>query len=180
MIRVSRGGTTRADLEDPASIDALFATVGEVDAVVCCAAGGRLAPLVSSSDEDFTHGLESKLLGQVRLLRRALEHVRDGGSITLTGGTFEKPTPGSAFGALVNAGLEAFVRAAAIEMPRGLRVNVISPGWVRRRSKSSAWTAPTARRSARSPAPTSRSSRERPGERSSSRRPGTPGSSGGR
>lgn len=118
VIRVSRGGTTRADLEDPASIDALFATVGEVDAVVCCAAGGRLAPLVSSSDEDFTHGLESKLLGQVRLLRRALEHVRDGGSITLTGGTFEKPTPGSAFGALVNAGLEAFVRAAAIEMPR--------------------------------------------------------------
>ena len=81
VIRASRGGTTRVDVEDPASIDALFDTVGEVDAVVCCAASGQLAPLTSSSDEDFTFGLEGKLLGQVRLLRRALEHVRDGGSV---------------------------------------------------------------------------------------------------
>jgi NAD(P)-dependent dehydrogenase (short-subunit alcohol dehydrogenase family) len=70
------------------------------------------------------------LLGQVKLLRRALDHVRDGGSITLTSGIFQEPTPGGSFGALVNAGLEAFVRAAAIEMPRGVRVNVVSPGWV--------------------------------------------------
>jgi NAD(P)-dependent dehydrogenase (short-subunit alcohol dehydrogenase family) len=63
------------------------------------------------------------------LLRRALDHVRDGGSITLTSGVFQEPTPGSSFGALVNAGLEAFLQAAAIEMPRGLRVNVVSPGW---------------------------------------------------
>ncbi|MFI6799192.1 hypothetical protein [Streptosporangium canum] len=49
---------------------------------------------------------------------------------TLTSGVFEEPTPGGAFGALVNAGLEAFVQAAAIEMPRGLRVNSVSPGWV--------------------------------------------------
>ncbi len=131
VVRASRHGTTRVDLEDPPSIDALFDTLGEVDAVICCAGSGQLTPLTSPSDEDFTVGLEGKLLGQVRLLRRALHHVRDGGSITLTSGTFEKPTPGSSFGALVNAGLEGFVRAAAIEMPRSLRVNVVSPGWVK-------------------------------------------------
>jgi NAD(P)-dependent dehydrogenase (short-subunit alcohol dehydrogenase family) len=49
---------------------------------------------------------------------------------SLTSGTFREPTPGGSFGALVNAGLEAFVRAAAVEMPRGLRVNAVSPGWV--------------------------------------------------
>jgi NAD(P)-dependent dehydrogenase (short-subunit alcohol dehydrogenase family) len=38
--------------------------------------------------------------------------------------------PGGAFGALINAGVEAFVGAAAIETPRGLRVNAVSPGWV--------------------------------------------------
>jgi NAD(P)-dependent dehydrogenase (short-subunit alcohol dehydrogenase family) len=30
----------------------------------------------------------------------------------------------------VNAGLEGFVRAAALEAPRGIRVNVVSPPWV--------------------------------------------------
>jgi NAD(P)-dependent dehydrogenase (short-subunit alcohol dehydrogenase family) len=43
---------------------------------------------------------------------------------------FERPTPGGSFGALVNAGLDGFVQAAVIEMPRGLRLNVVSPGWV--------------------------------------------------
>lgn len=131
VIRASRNGSTQVDLEKPASIDALFSTVGRVDAVVCCAASGQLTPLASPSDDDFTLGLQGKLLGQVWLLRRALDHVRDGGSITLTSGTFQQPTPGGSFGALVNAGLEAFVRTAAIEMPRGLRVNVVSPGWVK-------------------------------------------------
>ncbi|WP_431040857.1 short chain dehydrogenase [Streptomyces sp. P1-3] len=131
VIRASRNGSTRVDLEIPASIDALFDTVGKVDAVICCAASGQLTPLTSPSDDEFTLGLQGKLLGQVALLRRALNHVRDGGSITLTSGTFQEPTPGGSFGALVNAGLEAFVQAAAIEMPRGLRVNAISPGWVK-------------------------------------------------
>ena len=37
---------------------------------------------------------------------------------------------GSASISMVNAGLEGFVRAAAIDLPRGLRVNVVSPPWV--------------------------------------------------
>jgi NAD(P)-dependent dehydrogenase (short-subunit alcohol dehydrogenase family) len=38
--------------------------------------------------------------------------------------------PGSASISMVNAGLEGFVRAAALEMPRGLRINAVSPPWV--------------------------------------------------
>jgi NAD(P)-dependent dehydrogenase (short-subunit alcohol dehydrogenase family) len=67
----------------------------------------------------------------VSLTRQALRHLRDGGSITLTSGRFEHPIPGSTAGALANAGLEAFVRSAALEMPRGPRINAVSPGWVR-------------------------------------------------
>ncbi|MFI6254372.1 short chain dehydrogenase [Streptomyces sp. NPDC051016] len=131
VVRASRNGSTRVDLEIPGSIDALFDTVGAVDAVICCAASGQLTPITSASDDEFTLGLNGKLLGQVMLLRRAVNHVRDGGSVTLTSGVFKEPTPGSSFGALVNAGLEAFVHAVAIEVPRGLRVNVVSPGWVK-------------------------------------------------
>ncbi len=131
VVPVSRSGAVRADISDPASIDALFHKVGEVDAVVSCAANGDMAPLDTREDEQFWGGLDAKLVGQVNLVRRALRHVRDGGSITLTSGRFAEPVRGSSLGFLVNAGLEAFVRSAVVEMPRGLRLNVVSPGWVR-------------------------------------------------
>ncbi|MGO4616965.1 short chain dehydrogenase [Nocardia sp. 2YAB30] len=131
VVRASRRGPVRVDMEDATTIAALFTKVGEVDGVVCCAASGRLTPLHAQSDADFWSGLEGKLVGQVNLVRRALAHLRDGGSVTLTSGQFVEPVPGSALGYLVNAGLEAFVHAAATEMPRGVRLNTVSPGWVR-------------------------------------------------
>lgn len=128
VVRASRRGPVQVDLDDPASIDALFETVRDVDAVVVTAAGGKLTAL--DSDDDFIRGLQGKLFGQLHLVRRAIQHLRDGGSITLTSGVFERPMVGGSFGALVNAGLEAFVEHAVIEMPRGLRVNAVGPGWV--------------------------------------------------
>jgi NAD(P)-dependent dehydrogenase (short-subunit alcohol dehydrogenase family) len=130
VVRASRTGSPSVDLEDPGSIAALLAAAGPVDAVVCCAASARMAQ-IDAPDEAFLNGLHGKLLGQVALLRRVLPRLRDGGSVTLTAGTIDPPMAGAAFGALVNAGLEAFVRAAALELPRGLRVNAVSPGWVR-------------------------------------------------
>jgi NAD(P)-dependent dehydrogenase (short-subunit alcohol dehydrogenase family) len=37
---------------------------------------------------------------------------------------------GSSAISLVNSALEGFGRAAALEMPRGIRINVVSPNWV--------------------------------------------------
>ncbi|KOU00390.1 short-chain dehydrogenase [Streptomyces rimosus subsp. pseudoverticillatus] len=132
VVRASRRGPVRVDVEDPASVDALFEdpAVRGADAVVCCAASGRLTPLDEPSDAEFTRGLHGKLLGQVQLTRRALHHLQDGGAVVLTGGRFDEPTPGGAFTALVNTGLDAFAQAAAPEMPRGLRLTAVSPGWV--------------------------------------------------
>lgn len=130
VVRASRTGSPAVDVEDPASIAALLRSAGPVDAIACCAASARMAP-IDAPDEAFLQGLHGKLLGQVALLRLALPHLRDGGSVTLTAGTIDPAMAGAAFGALVNAGLEAFVRAAALELPRGLRVNAVSPGWVR-------------------------------------------------
>lgn len=113
------------DLNDPGTFAA--ALDADLDAVVCCAAS---APLTALSDDGFIPSIRAKLVGQVELVRAALGALNDGGSITITSGRIPEALPGSAGGALVNAGLEAFVVAAAAELPRGLRLNAVSPGWV--------------------------------------------------
>ncbi len=131
VVRVSRNAPVKADIEDAASLARLFDEVKGVDAVVCCAGSAAFRPLAQLTDADFQLGLRSKLMGQVHLVRTAMQHVRDGGSITLTSGVLaHEPMPGGAAISLVNAALEGFVTGAAIELPRGLRLNVVSPPWI--------------------------------------------------
>jgi NAD(P)-dependent dehydrogenase (short-subunit alcohol dehydrogenase family) len=118
----------KVSLEDAASLRAMSREVGNVDAVVSCAGNAAFKPFAELSEADYEVGLRSKLMGQVSLARIA----KDGGSITLTTGVLAMhPMPGSASVSLVNAGLEGFVRAAALELPRNLRINVVSPPWVK-------------------------------------------------
>nr|WSX77778.1 short chain dehydrogenase [Streptomyces sp. NBC_00899] len=131
VVKASRSGPVKVNLEVPSSLDALFEELPDLDAVVCCAASGPLVDLVSASDDEIAAGARGKLLGQVALARRAVRHLRDGGSVTLTGGTFAAPLTGGSLGALINTGLEGFVRNAAGELPRNLRINLISPGWIK-------------------------------------------------
>jgi len=121
----------RVDIADLASVRALFDRVGRVDAIVSAAGNAAWKALNQLTDEDFTFSVTNKLLGQVSVARYGLTHVNDSGSITLTSGVLaQQPMRGSAAVSLVNAGLEGFVRAAALEAPRGIRVNIVSPPWV--------------------------------------------------
>jgi NAD(P)-dependent dehydrogenase (short-subunit alcohol dehydrogenase family) len=128
----SRTSKPPVDLERPETVHAFLTQAKPVDAVVVCAGSGGWGPLEKLSDEDFAFSLRNKLMGQVNLIRTAKDLMKDGGSITVTSGILSsQPMPGSAAISLVNAGLEGFVRAAALEMPRGIRVNVVSPPWVK-------------------------------------------------
>ena len=125
-------GAYQVDLASPESIQQLFAAVAPFDAVVSAAGMARFGPLETLTEADFQLSLANKLMGQVNLVRLGLRSMQDGGSFTLTSGVLaQEPMPGSAAISLVNAGLEGFVRAAALEMPRGIRLNVVSPPWVR-------------------------------------------------
>lgn len=124
-------GEVQVDLADPSSIDRLYETVGPVDAVLSCAGEAAFGGLTELTDEEFEMSLSNKLMGQVTLVRRGLDAIRDDGVFTLTSGVLsQEPMEGSAAISLVNAGLEGFVRAAALEMPRNVRVNAVSPPWV--------------------------------------------------
>ena len=121
----------KVDIADRASITKIFGTTGRVDAVICAAGLAKFGPMTSLSDEDFALGLNSKLMGQVNLVRSGTEFINDNGSITLTSGILSRrPMKGSSAISLVNSALEGFGRAAALEMPRGVRINIVSPNWV--------------------------------------------------
>ena len=125
-------GDYQVDLDNKESVQRLMGTVAPFDAVVCAAGQARFGALATLADEDFDLGLSNKLMGQVNLVRVGLNYICGDGSFTLTSGLLARePMPGSAAISLVNAALEGFVRAAALEMPRGIRINVVSPPWVR-------------------------------------------------
>lgn len=132
VVTASRSaGELRVDMAEPASIEVMFQGAGRFDAVVSAAGSARFGALNELSDDDYLFSLKNKLMGQVNLVRIGQRYINDNGSFTLTSGVLaQKPMPGSCAISMVNAGLEGFVRAAQLEMPRGVRVNVVSPVWV--------------------------------------------------
>ena len=124
-------GAFQMDLASPDSITSLFKAVGTCDAVVSAAGIAKFASLDDLTYDDYIIGLKNKLMGQANLVRIGKPFVTNHGSFTLTSGVLsQNPMKGSCAISMVNAGLEGFVRAAAIDLPRGLRVNVVSPPWV--------------------------------------------------
>jgi NAD(P)-dependent dehydrogenase (short-subunit alcohol dehydrogenase family) len=133
IVAVSRSaGEHHADITDKASLEKAFEAIGKVDAIVSVAGGAVFKPLAALTDADFEKCLHDKLMGQVNVVRVGSRHVRPGGSITITSGVLaQEPMPGAAAISLVNAGLEGFGRAAALELAsEKIRVNVVSPPWV--------------------------------------------------
>jgi len=129
VIRIGRNsGDLQVDISDSASIRQLFEQTGKFDALICAAGNVTFAPLSEMSEESFALGLKDKLMGQVNLLLIGREFANDGASFTFTTGVLSHdPIRSGASAALVNGALDSFVRAAAIELPRGLRVNSVSP-----------------------------------------------------
>ena len=134
VIAVSRSsGDYLADITEKASIEATLGAIGKIDAIVSAAGSAVFKPLATLTDSDFEQSLHDKLMGQVNVVRAGAQYILPGGSITITSGTLaQEPIPGSAAISLVNAGLEGFGRAAALELQSAkVRVNVVSPPWVR-------------------------------------------------
>jgi len=124
-----KSGDERADITDSASIRALFQRVGRFDALVSATGKVHFGDFAAITEKEVAVGLKDKLMGQINLVLIGRDHANDGGSFTLTSGVLSHdPIRMGACASLVNGAIDAFVRAAAIELPRGLRINSISPG----------------------------------------------------
>ncbi|WP_163530452.1 short chain dehydrogenase [Klebsiella oxytoca] len=128
VIRVGRTqGDYQVDITSQQSVQSLFEKIGQVDAIVSATGNLFFGPLATMTDRDFNQGLQDKLLGQIRLTLTGQHYLNDGGSITLISGIVaHEPIAQGVNATTVNAGLEGFVRAAACELPRGIRINLIS------------------------------------------------------
>lgn len=122
-------GDVIVDLTSAASISVMFEKLGRVDAIVTTAGHVHFGPLITMTAADFRKGLDDKLMGQINLTLIGQHHLNDNGSITLTSGVLDRdPIRMGANAAAVNGAIGGFVRSAAIELPRGLRINAVSPG----------------------------------------------------
>lgn len=130
IIRAGRKrGDVLVDMAERASVDAMYDKTGPVDAVVCTAGEVHFGPLQDFTEETFMMGLRNKVMGQVNLVLAGLGKIAEGGSFTLTSGVLDRdPIRMGAGAAAANGALGGFVVGAAIEMPRGQRINVVSPG----------------------------------------------------
>lgn len=130
IVRAGRSsGDLTVDVMNEDSVKAMYAKLGQVDAIVTCVGHVHFGPVATMSPEQFRKGLNDKLMGQVNLVLLGMNNVNDNGSFTLTSGILDRdPVRQGANAAAVNGAIGGFVKGAAIEMPRGIRINAVSPG----------------------------------------------------
>lgn len=128
----------RLDVSDPESIEQAFGEVeerfGPVSLLVANAGITRDTLLMRMSDDDIDVVLQTNLAGSIRLARRAMKGMirAKGGSIVLVGSVVGLlGSAGQVNYAASKAGLVGVARSLAREVgSRGIRVNVIAPGFV--------------------------------------------------
>lgn len=120
-------GALRHDVTDPAQVAELYAEAGAVDAVASAAGDVPYKPVAEMAAEDYPAAFRGKVLGQIELVRQGLSHVAERGSFTLiTGVLAREPIPTGSAASMANGAVEAFVRAAAVEIAPQ-RINAVSP-----------------------------------------------------
>ena len=127
-----KDGDFHVDIANKNSIKKLFDRVGTVDALISTTGLAEFAPLGELSDAQFSVGWNNKLMGQINLVRIGKSYVRSGGVILLTSGMLaNEPMPGSAAVSAANGAINSFVKAAALELGDKLRINAVSPVFVK-------------------------------------------------
>jgi NAD(P)-dependent dehydrogenase (short-subunit alcohol dehydrogenase family) len=125
------GADVSVDITSTDSIKAMYEEIGEVDAVISIAGNNYFGPLHELTPENNELAIQSKLKGQVNLVLLGMNNVSDRGSFTLTTGVImDDPIIGGASAAMAGGAIRSFVKAAAIEMPRRIRINNVSPNVV--------------------------------------------------
>ncbi|WP_343631771.1 short chain dehydrogenase [Fluviicola sp.] len=129
LIRVgSKSGDILVDITSTESIEHMFKQVGSFDALISTAGPTHVGPWNTLNDRTFRKGVEGKMMGQINLVLIGQHYINPKGSFTLiTGALSHDPQLNFANASAANGAVEGFVRAAAIELGNGIRINAVSP-----------------------------------------------------
>ncbi|QEY51371.1 short chain dehydrogenase [Legionella longbeachae] len=128
VIAARQDGDVFVDITKLHSIENMYKTLGRLDSVILTTGTVHFGALDEMTESQYCIGLNNKLMGQVNTVLLGLPYVNNGGSFTLTSGILNRdPIRYGSSAAMVNGALDGFVKGAAIEMSRGLRINVVSP-----------------------------------------------------
>jgi len=127
----SKSGDFQVDITSASSIRDLYEQVGSFDALVSTTGSLHFGAFAEMNESHYDVGLRNKLMGQVNLVLLGRDYINQNGSFTLTSGILSHdPIQFGSSASMVNAAVDGFVLGAAIEMPRGIRINAVSPGIV--------------------------------------------------
>jgi len=118
----------KVDIASTESIEKMYQSISSIDAIVATIGKVKFAPVTEFTEDLYMFGLQNKLMGQVNLVSIGMRYLNKGGSFTLTSGILNQdPIPMGSSAAMVNGALDAFVKAAAMELPHQMRINIVSP-----------------------------------------------------
>jgi NAD(P)-dependent dehydrogenase (short-subunit alcohol dehydrogenase family) len=124
----SNGCDLQVDITSPESIENMFKKLGPFDALISTAGPTFVGPWKKLTDATFRQGVEGKMMGQINLVLIGQHYINPKGSFTLiTGALSHDPQKNFANASAANGAVEGFVRAAAIELENGIRINAVSP-----------------------------------------------------
>jgi NAD(P)-dependent dehydrogenase (short-subunit alcohol dehydrogenase family) len=136
-IRASKGiaETFAMDVRDYPAVQAAMQKTreqfGEIDILVCGAAGNFPAPVIGMSANAFKSVIDIDLNGTFNTCRAAYEHLRKPGAsvICISASHATMPIAYQAHVCAAKAGVDLLTRTLAIEWgPVGIRANCITPG----------------------------------------------------
>ncbi|WP_298755141.1 short chain dehydrogenase [uncultured Psychroserpens sp.] len=126
LIAGRTSGDVTVDFSDSESIKTMFESVGQLDAIVAIAGEAKWNKLDNLSEDDFYIGIKSKMMGQVNVVRIGKDYLNSNGSITLSTGILaDDPVDMTTSAAMVNGAINSFVKAVALELDQGKRINVV-------------------------------------------------------
>lgn len=133
-------GDFQVDIEERASVAALFERIGPVDAIISLAGDGKFGAFADEDGSAYVRAVQSKIMGQVNIARVGHAYLNAGGSITLTSGAVTRhPVPGTAAIAVGAGAIDAFVSTVALELEEGKRINAISLSLVKESAENLGW-----------------------------------------
>jgi len=129
VVRVAdKAGDIQADITSTESIENMFKQVGPFDALISTAGPTYVGSWINLTDKTFRTGVEGKMMGQINLVLIGQHYINQNGSFTLiTGALTHDPQRNFANASAANGAVEGFVRASAIELQNGIRINAVSP-----------------------------------------------------